>query len=222
MFALSLSLFGFDVEQKEGLHLRWLCIWQGFTLSRTPHWFMPTIDFSTKELASLKAHYASEHQRLTAQLSHVESMLQKLGAPRASESKRQGPTMTAKGVPAKKRGPKSIWGAFIQKRLRARNRPMSYEELITDAMSVHKISAERRDSVKASILNSAFRLRTVHGKITTVGRPGKKDKMVVLTKWLDEEGALNAVHVKAFKAAMGGKPQRVNMSTIPVSPYSEE
>ena len=46
--------------------------------------------------------------------------------------------------------------------------------------------------------------------------------MVVLTKWLDEEGTLNAVHVKAFKAAMGGKPQRVNMSTIPVSPYSEE
>ena len=89
---------------------------------------MPTIDFSAKELASLKAHYASEHQRLTAQLSHVESMIQKLGGSVAKTSKTSKSTMTAKGVPAKKRGPKSIWGAFIQKRLRARNRPMTYEE----------------------------------------------------------------------------------------------
>ena len=183
---------------------------------------MPSIDFSAKELASLKAHYASEHQRLTAQLSHVESMLQKLGVSGSVTSKSPSPALTAKGIPAKKRGPKSIWGAFIQKRLRARNRPMTYEELITDAMSLQKIAPERRDAAKASILNSAFRLRTVHGKITTVGRPGKKDKMVVLTKWLDDKGALNAEHSKAFKSAMGGKPQRVDMSTIPVSPYSDE
>ena len=184
---------------------------------------MPTIDFSAKELASLKAHYASEHQRLTAQLSHVESMLLKLGVKGPTDTKtRQKSTLTAKGVPAKKRGPKSIWGAFIQKRLRARNRPMSYEELITDAMSLHKIPLDRRDAAKASILNSAFRLRTVHGKITTVGRPGKKDKMVVLTKWLDDKGGLNAEHIRAFKESMGGKPQRVDMSTIPVSPYPDE
>ena len=93
---------------------------------------MPTIDFSAKELASLKAHYASEHQRLTVQLSHVESMIQKLGGNVAKTSKKSKSTLTAKGVPAKKRGPKSIWGAFIQKRLRARNRPMTYEELIDD------------------------------------------------------------------------------------------
>ena len=54
------------------------------------------------------------------------------------------------------------------------------------------------------------------------GRPGKKDKMVVLTKWLDDKGGLNADHAKAFKEAMGGKPQRVDMSTIPVSPYPDE
>ena len=62
---------------------------------------------------------------------------------------------------------------------------MSYDELIADAMSIHKIPEARKESAKASILNSAFRLRTVHGKITTVGRAGKKDKMVVLTKWLE-------------------------------------
>lgn len=140
---------------------------------------MAKIDLTAKEAASLKRHFQKEHLRLTAALDHVETMLAKLGAPTKAltEPAKKVTTMTAKGVPAKKRGPKSIWGAFIQKRLRARNRPMSYDELIADAMSIHKIPESRHKSAKASILNSAFRLRTVHGKITTVGRAGKKDKI---------------------------------------------
>ena len=122
-------------------------------------------------------HYLNEKVRLEDALKHVEAMLVKLGAPTAHK-----PALTRKGKAPKKRGPKSVWGAFIVKRLRARNRPMSYDELIADAMSIHKIPDERHASAKASILNSAFRLRTVHGKIVTVGRPGKKDKLVVLTK----------------------------------------
>ena len=185
---------------------------------------MAKIDLTVKEAASLKLHFQKERLRLTAALDHVETMLAKLGAPTKAltEPAKKVTTMTAKGVPAKKRGPKSIWGAFILKRLRARNRPMRYDELIADAMSIHKIPEARLKSAKASILNSAFRLRTVHGKITTVGRAGKKDKMVVLTKWLDDRGTLNAEHATAFKAAMGGKPERVDMSTIPVSPYPDE
>jgi len=99
---------------------------------------------------------------------------------------------------------------------------MSYEELIDDAMSLHKIPAERRDAAKASILNSAFRLRTVHGKIVTVGRPGKKDKLVVLTKWVEESGALKPEHAKAFKSLMGGKAARVDMAAIPANPYPDD
>ena len=186
---------------------------------------MSKIEFTSKEIASLKSHFLKEHNRLRMEMTHVELMLEKLGAPVArsssnlSVSKATG--LTAKGLPPKKRGPKSIWGAFIQKRLRARNRPMSYDELITDAMSIHKIPEAKKDSAKASILNSAFRLRTVHGKITTVGRAGKKDKMVVLTKWLDSSGLLKPEYAKAFKAAMGGKAQRVDMSAIPESPYPD-
>ena len=185
---------------------------------------MSKIDFTSKEIASLKAHFTNEHQRLTQELQHVELMLSKLGVSSASLTSASKPSsgLTAKGLPPKKRGPKSIWGAFIQKRLRARNRPMSYEELIADAMSIHKIPEARKESAKASILNSAFRLRTVHGKITTVGRAGKKDKMVVLTKWLEPNGSLKPEHAKAFKSVMGGQAQRVDMAAIPVSPYAED
>ena len=177
---------------------------------------MPDIQFSPKELSDLRMHYLNEKVRLEDALKHVEAMLVKLGAPTADK-----PALTRKGKAPKKRGPKSVWGAFIVKRLRARNRPMSYDELIADAMSIHKIPEERHASAKASILNSAFRLRTVHGKIVTVGRQGKKDKLVVLTKWITPDGALLPEHAKSFKSTMGGKAAKVDVASIPASPYEE-
>ena len=65
-------------------------------------------------------------------------------------------------------------------------------------------------------------IHVIHGKITTVGRAGKKDKMVVLTKWLEADGHLKPEYGKAFKAAMGGKAQRVDLASIPVSAYGED
>jgi hypothetical protein len=76
-------------------------------------------------------------------------------------------------------------------------------------------------AARASILNSAFRLRTVHGKIETVGRAGRKEKLIVLTKWLQEDGALKPDYAKAFKKSQGGKAVRVDMSAVPVSPYED-
>ena len=67
---------------------------------------MTKIEFSAKETASLQAHFAREKERLTEELSHVELMLSKLGAPVKKAA-------TKSGHAPKKRGPKSIWGAFI-------------------------------------------------------------------------------------------------------------
>ena len=177
---------------------------------------MTDIRFSTKELTDLRSHYLNEKVRLEEALNHVDRMLAKLGPPSAGKR-----ALTRKGKAPKKRGPKSVWGAFIVKRLRARNRPMSYDELITDAMAIHKIPEDRHASTKASILNSAFRLRTVHGKIVTVGRSGKKDKLVVLSKWVTPDGALLPEYAKAFKLKMGGKAAKVDVASIPASPYGE-
>ena len=102
-------------------------------------------------------------------------------------------------------------------RLRARQKPMSYEELIDDAISINKIPESGHKATRASILNSAFRLRTVHGKIVTVGRKGKKEKLLVLTKWLDEKGILTDPYAKEFKKIKKGKAEQIDMSAIPSS-----
>ena len=129
--------------------------------------------------------------------------------------------LTAKGEVPKKRGPKSVWGTFIIKRLRARNKPLNYSDLIDDAMAIHKISDDRQDNAKASILNAAFRLRTKEGRIVTVGRNGRKEKLLVLTKWLQEDGTLQAEYARKFKKLQGGKAEIIDMSTIPSLNYQE-
>ena len=113
----------------------------------------------------------------------------KRGRPRKEET----PEAKAKkaGRP-KKRGPKSVWGNFILRRLRQCDRPLSYSELIRDAMVMHNLPSSKEKNAKASILNAAFRLRTHLGKVDTVGMPNKKERFLVLTSWLQSEGVLKA------------------------------
>ena len=135
-------------------------------------------------------------------------MLSKLGALKK--------TATKSGHAPKKRGPKSIWGAFILKRLRARNRPMSYDELIADAMSIHKIPEAR---LVGQSQHFEQRLSPAHRawKDCHRGATWKKDKRGV-DQWAEESGALKPEHAKAFKSIMGGK-LRVDMghSSQPLS-----
>ena len=76
--------------------------------------------------------------------------------------------------------------------------------------------------MRASILNSAFRLRAIAGKVTTIGELGKKEKFIVSTKWLDEKGQLPKVQVKWLKEKMNFTPELVDMSSIPVAKYEED
>ena len=182
---------------------------------------MSDVKFTKQELKKFVAYYSEEKQALEAKLEHVNEILSKLGGSVNIKPSKSG-KLTAKGEVPKKRGPKSVWGSFIIKRLRARNKPLNYSELIDDAMAIHKISDERKDNAKASILNAAFRLRTKEGRIVTVGRKGRKEKLLVLTKWLQEDGSLQNEYAKAFKKLQGGKAEKVDMATIPNLNYQEE
>lgn len=177
------------------------------------------MEFTTQEIQSMKRFYEAERGRLIGQLMHVEQMLEKItGSPLSPRQLMRDYSSMATNRP-KKRGPKSIWGNFIVKRLRARNRPMTYKELIEDAMSIHHLPEEKENSVRASILNSAFRLRTVHGRVETVGRAGRKEKFLVLTNWLDNDGMLKSPYDQEFKSLSGGKHVAVDMNAIPSPRY---
>lgn len=184
---------------------------------------MSRVKFTAQMEKDMFAFYTEEKIRLEAKLSHVNKVLSKFNSGAVS-IETSTTTKAVASKPAskssekkKRRGPKSKWGKFIVNRLRARQKPMSYEELIDDAISINKMPADKHAAARASILNSAFRLRTVHGKIVTVGRSGRKEKLIVLTKWLDEEGNLQQPYAKQFKQIKKGKAEQVDMSAIPSS-----
>ena len=194
-----------------------------------------TVTLGASELQQIKSFYEQERIQLAAKLRHVDEVIARLGgssmavaeaapaAPAAAPAKR-GPgrprkatsdTKAKKAGRPKKRGPKSVWGNFILRRLRQCDRPLSYSELVRDAMVLNNIPADREKNAKASVLNAAFRLRNTLKKIDTVGLPGKKEKFLVLTSWLASEGKLKAPYDKLFESVAskpmddrGRKPRR--------------
>ncbi|MGB0425098.1 MAG: hypothetical protein ACPGED_12270 [Flavobacteriales bacterium] len=170
-----------------------------------------TISFSGEELLRMRAFYEQEYITTKNKLNELAGMLNKLGttvsihenmapinapvqtaaklstsAPAAKKSEDDGQKRKRK----KKRGPKPTWSKFILDQLKEADKPMTYSELIRNAMVLKHKAESERGKVKASILNSAFRLRARELKIATKGEAGKKAVYLVLTKWQDENGDL--------------------------------
>lgn len=180
------------------------------------------VQLNSNELRQIRSFYEQEKFQLIAKLQHVEEVLARLdggrneisdgAAPpvleevplaklRPGRPKKQptvGEVKVKKAGRPKKRGPKSVWGNFIMRRLRQCDRPLSYAELVRDAMVMKNLPASKEKNAKASILNAAFRLRTHLNKVDTVGLSGKKEKFLVLCSWLDADGKLKAPYDAVF------------------------
>lgn len=165
------------------------------------------------DVEELRFAYEQEYVKLKQRMDHVGKVLESLGSEIVGA---EGSAVAAARRPApqvsmaadvekqtrrrsKKRGPKSVWGNFILRRLRQADRPVSYAEMIRDAMVLHNLPESKRKNARASILNAAFRLRAIHERIDTVGEEGKKEKYLVMSKWLDENKALIAPYAERYR-----------------------
>ncbi|MCB0762143.1 MAG: hypothetical protein KDC12_11525 [Flavobacteriales bacterium] len=152
--------------------------------------------------AEMRSFYEAELQKSLLQIRHLREVLDQLkdvdsveisagGVLPASGVKKKA---TAPAKPAstrkrrKKRGRKSIWGDYILKELKATDRPLLYSEIIESAKIRFNIPDSKMKELKAAINQSAFRLRTIHEKIDTIGAEGKKERYMALKAWYDEEG----------------------------------
>ena len=178
-----------------------------------------SMNFNEAETKELADFYNQEKIRIQAQLRHVEKILRKISGRTMDSS---GVILTKQGFKAKKRGPKSVWGKFILEQLAICKRPMSYKELMEIAMKLHGGGNSNYQSIRASILNSAFRLRSIQGKVATVHQEGKKEKFIVLVQWLDDKGMLPKEQQNWLKKEMNFFPSAVDLSEIPVPKYAED
>ena len=178
-----------------------------------------SMNFNEAETKELADFYNQEKIRIQAQLRHVEKILRKISGRTMDSS---GVILTKQGFKAKKRGPKSVWGKFILEQLAICKRPMSYKELMEIAMKLHGGGNSNYQSIRASILNSAFRLRSIQGKVATVHQEGKKEKFIVLVQWLDDKGMLPKEQQNWLKKEKNFFPSAVDLSEIPVPKYAED
>lgn len=159
---------------------------------------METLNLSGSELEEMKAFYQDELTRTIAKLNHITKVLDQLGGKSASISVTvEGGATTSRSAPAaqprkrkgKKRGPKSVWGSFILKRLQQLDKPLTYNDLVDEAMVFFKLSDQKRQTVVNAINNSAFRLRRNSGRIDTFSAGGR-EKFVALRSWFDASGKI--------------------------------
>ena len=109
---------------------------------------MKEILLSQEELNVMRHAYEKEYIELSRRVEHLKSVLGKLGSdlPLTTEPvsiAAPAPVKVAKATKKrgrkKKRGPKSVWGDFIVNRLKSVDRPMSYEEMLKDALVLKNV-----------------------------------------------------------------------------------
>lgn len=202
---------------------------------------METFKLSGADLEAMKAFYQEELSKTINRLQHLKTVLSQLGgsnieinisgssegistsgASASSASTQTEVEETQKS--GKKRGPKSIWGSFILKRLQQLDRPLTYNELVDEAMVFFKLNESKRQTVINAINNSAFRLRKNSNRVDTFSSGGR-EKFVALKSWFEEPGKIKKEYEKKIvkpprktrktsgaprKTGAVGRPRKVN------------
>ena len=161
---------------------------------------------SDAERSEMKLFYEEELSKTIKRLQHLQNVLGQLESDVKIEVLVAGGLKTpsaespSKSSQAKKkrrkrrRGRKSIWGDFILKTIKENNRPMKYNEIIQAAQIRFNVPDSKMKTLKAAINQSAFRLRTIHKKLETVGEEGKKEKFLALSSMFDDKGLKAEYH----------------------------
>jgi hypothetical protein len=160
------------------------------------------LELNEDEIIEMKRFYIAQYDKAVRELDHIKNVLNKLGADTSSlqatpkpESHTRflkhasmiSPEQIEAHSERKKgtRGRKSLWGNFILNLLKELDRPLSYTQIINEAMSRFNLPDSKTKNVKQAITNSAFRLRVINHKIDTYGLPGKKERFLCLIDWFD-------------------------------------
>lgn len=149
------------------------------------------------------AYYLSEYRRHLERLKHIRHMLDVL----SEESKglrrdirisknlfgQVAASTFDNALPSSpsKRGRKSKWGNFIVHRLKQEKKPLTYDDLLKDAIQVFGLKTEDEiESVRKIIFSTSFRLKSKEDVLRTFSVKGRRGKYLALNKWCTPGGKL--------------------------------
>lgn len=171
---------------------------------------METINLPESDLSEMKQFYIEELNKTLRRLQHIQTMLGNLGETgiQIQISTTQGQVspsaayLTKTGEPKREKkrpGRKSVWETVILKRLRQIDRPVTYEELTDEIMSLSRLPDSKRTSTKQAILNVVFRLRNRDKKLDTFSI-GEREKYIALNSWFDSPGQIKREYAQRIEA----------------------
>ena len=183
---------------------------------------METLKLPDTELAEMKQFYLEEYNRTSKRLTHIMSILKRLGIENPEEDNGElivrGPSggngvPLEKGIskPRKRSGRKSKWELLIMKRMRQLDKPVTYDELTDEIMAFSKLPEEKRTSTKQAVVNVIFRLRSRDKKLDTFS-VGTREKYIALKSWFAGPGEIKkeyAAKTRASKPVSKGKKRKV-------------
>jgi hypothetical protein len=193
------------------------------------------IKVADTDLSDMRQFYEEELNKTVRRLKHIKSVLDQLGGsghsieiqvsstlPNTQHSTSRGPgrppkngvtrisdTAVAKTKRHKKRGRKSLWETIILKRMQQLNKPLTYDELTEEVMSLSRLPESKRVSTKQAVINVTFRLRNRDKKLDTFSM-GSREKYLGLSPWFEKTGEIKpeyASKIAAQKTAITYKPK---------------
>jgi len=169
---------------------------------------MKIIEFKDTEIEELKNFYKHEREKTIEKLDIINGILNKINA--SEKTKKENAALithaTKKTIgheeqikPQKRntsKTRKSKWFTLILGLLKQRNYPITFNDIIKEAIYKYNIPIDKFKNVKASLINCIFRLKTFKKKIRNIKIPGKKQKYIGLSTWFDKNGELKEEYKK--------------------------
>ena len=88
------------------------------------------------------------------------------------------------------------------KRMRQLNKPVTYDELTQEIMTLSKLPEGKRKSTKQAVVSVIFRLRNREKKLDTFSI-GTREKYIALKPWFEKPGTIKKEYAKKIN-----KPRR--------------
>lgn len=167
---------------------------------------MDQIKLSRAEKEEMRQFYQEELDKTVRRLEHIKDVLQKLGFTRkqveagVSTASREGgktrstSSSSSGAAPSRKRGGrKSKWEPLIEKALRDKEQPLTYDQLTAEIMASSNIPESKKATTRQAIVSVLFRLRSQDGGIKTFSL-GTREKYIGLTDWTDSRGKLKKAY----------------------------
>lgn len=173
---------------------------------------MGTIKLSNDVLQQIKSHYLHQYEQKLQELAALKKVLDELKdvsievvAPKdattsiLNSKELSASEQTAVGFnasnPVEKttrsnRGRKSKWGDFITSQLKAKQKPLSYDDIANYAIVKFKLDHSDFDNVRKKIVGAVFYMKKNNSPIDSYAKKGSRTKYLGLKHWFVKEGKL--------------------------------